>query len=109
ESGKLNAVSRQSDSFTFIVGNYGQIYTQKRSPTHIPDIDLYNSIDIYPNPTKGMLNIRLKDHFKVQYIYLSDISGKKIRTFSPDSQILDIAELSSGIYFLTIRTEHGVM
>ncbi len=62
-----------------------------------------NSVLIYPNPTQSILNIKTEE--PVQFIYVCNALGtvimeEKTKTFS-------VEHLSSGIYFIQIKTEKG--
>lgn len=53
---------------------------------------------LYPNPTTGILNIENTEYDKIM-VY--DLSGRKIKSFEPRSQI-DLSDLSSGIYTIQL-------
>ena len=58
-------------------------------------------IKYYPNPTTGTVTVELQG--KIKELYLTDISGKLIKTYkvSGDTQLkVDLSEYSTGIYFL---------
>ena len=64
-----------------------------------------NHFNIYPNPTTGIINIDVdKDFEAVIYNYQGQIVMKVANN---DSQI-DMSALSSGIYFVEIRTDNAV-
>ena len=63
---------------------------------------------VYPNPTKGQLNIKLSGLQNISSLYVSDILGKvlKTETFEPQNGSVinkqyDFSGLSKGIYFVT--------
>jgi hypothetical protein len=60
---------------------------------------------VYPNPTKGLLNIGNADLNKIE-VY--DISGKKLAEFEPVTQI-DLSSLSKGIYLIKLLSDEGVL
>jgi predicted outer membrane repeat protein len=72
----------------------------------VPDttqiISLTNQIQIYPNPTKGI--VKISQITDIQYITIVDIAGKEVFRTNAKTNILDISELQNGIYFLTIFT-----
>ena len=65
----------------------------------------FNVFEIYPNPAKNIINIHtnLNESFKIN---LTDINGKKIleKVFSGYDNQLNINNLDSGIYFITLIT-----
>jgi M6 family metalloprotease-like protein len=87
-----------------------------------------DNITIYPNPTDGMFNVSsLK--FKVENVEIFDVMGKKVQSSEFNVQSsetrnyeveqfpsfggvrggLNISHLPSGVYFIRIQTENGVV
>lgn len=66
-----------------------------------------NSIQIYPNPTVSIINI--KSNNSIKSIELYDIQGRILETSLENSfeSKLDISKRETGIYFLKITTEEG--
>lgn len=63
-----------------------------------------NAVSVYPNPTKGQLNLVTKS--KIATIQVLDMSGKAVKNFSKISQ-LDLSGLQSGVYLLKVTMEDG--
>lgn len=62
-----------------------------------------NVISVYPNPTKGEINI--KSDQKIKNSYILDLSGKTISdSFSEKS---DISSLPNGVYLLKVEYKDG--
>ena len=61
----------------------------------------------YPNPTKGIINI--KSNKKIEELYISDLSGKVLKTIrsieADKTTKVDLSEYSTGIYL--IRYPYG--
>ena len=87
-------------------------------PLGIHENPLQN-ITIYPNPTTGELRIESYE-LQVTGIEIFDIYGKNVESKFPsknlegwqpkaDGVVLDISNFSSGIYFLKIHTENGIV
>lgn len=76
--------------------------------TGIDDADS-KRIEIYPNPTGGIINIQ-GSIIKSATISVFDISGKKILTKSSDKYLisLDISEYISGTYIIQITKDQSV-
>ncbi len=62
-----------------------------------------NNINIYPNPTYGIVNIDAEDVVKVDVM---DLNGRKVATFE-NSNSFDLSNLSAGTYMLRIETANG--
>jgi Leucine-rich repeat (LRR) protein len=63
-----------------------------------------SNIKVYPNPTADQFKIENLNTLNVKSIELYDLSGKRLKEFSI-SEGYDIKELTSGIYFISIKTE----
>lgn len=71
-----------------------------------------NSLSLYPNPVKDILNISFGVNEKLNVkIYIADINGKTVKILSEISLknslklSYDISELKSGTYFLNIADQ----
>lgn len=83
------------------------------------DIDLVNikylrksPLEIYPNPTSGMVNIVLHERHEYMAINVKQMNGGSITTQRydyPDNIILDLSPYPKGIYLLTITTKDKVI
>ena len=62
-----------------------------------------NALGIYPNPANTQINI--EGEFKS--LSLFDLQGRTIRTFQYAPSI-DITDIPSGIYFLSVKTDHAI-
>ncbi|MDP3928048.1 MAG: T9SS type A sorting domain-containing protein [Bacteroidota bacterium] len=77
-----------------------------RLKTNIQKINqVQANFGFYPNPTSGILYpINPQTTEQVTEIYITDMLGKKLKTFNPSSTELSINELPAGIYFLHLQT-----
>lgn len=73
-----------------------------------PSYELENSITLYPNPTNSVLNIESSDIIGIKNSKIYALDGSLIVEFG-DAKILDISNLSSGIYFLRVITNRGIV
>ncbi|MCW1146857.1 S8 family serine peptidase [Flavobacterium lacisediminis] len=67
-------------------------------------------IKVYPNPTKGILNINLaSDTFGESTYILYDVQGRQVVTKKSSNamETLNVENLSEGIYMLTIENDLG--
>lgn len=75
---------------------------------------LQNSITIYPNPTKEVVNVQCTMN-NVQWegadIEVLDIYGKLLQTFKSDAEItqINVSGLANGMYFVRVTTDQGVV
>jgi uncharacterized repeat protein (TIGR01451 family) len=72
-----------------------------------PDLEMDASIKIYPNPTKGNVNINCKNNIKS--IQLFDVQGRVLQTeiVNETSKVIDVSSKAKGVYFLKILSDKG--
>lgn len=81
--------------------------TALKAPASMVATSVLQGPEIFPNPARGMLNLRLPmDSRRIQ---LSDLSGRLLRTLtaSPGLSRLDISTFPPGIYVITVVAADG--
>jgi alpha-glucosidase (family GH31 glycosyl hydrolase) len=68
------------------------------------------SLSVYPNPTEQTLNVSIQENTGVATFAIKDLRGRTVQTIkaTASTQTLDVSELSSGVYLLTVGTELGI-
>lgn len=63
---------------------------------------------LYPNP--ATLNVTITSNSQMNEINISDINGRLVRHFSPNSKetVVDLSDFSKGVYVVRITCEDGV-
>jgi hypothetical protein len=78
---------------------------QVKNTASVTDI-LENKFTIYPNPTDQHLNVTWNTDFKVSYIMLTDVLGKKVKDIQVNTQVnsidLDLSSLAKGTYYVNL-------
>ena len=64
-----------------------------------------SNIKFYPNPGKGVFNLYIPDDFNLNNISILDIGGNKIYSQSYYEKKINLSNIESGIYFVTITTD----
>ena len=73
------------------------------------EIVIDDKVELFPNPTTGLLNVRLSDNrLKATGLSVVDITGREVLR-RPFAQQLDISGLSAGNYILSVFTDNGVL
>jgi len=71
-----------------------------------------SQITVYPNPTNGELRIE-NGELRINNVEVYDIMGKKLSShpliITSSNHLIDISNLSAGVYFLKITTEKGIV
>jgi hypothetical protein len=68
-----------------------------------------NSFEIYPNPAENNITITTEKNIKSGTISIMNLQGEIILRadiYNQNSKLLEIENLSSGVYFITLRTEN---
>ena len=76
--------------------------------TGINAVDFEKSINVYPNPTKGIVNIETLNDLSVSDVSIANFIGEELISASfnngQKSKRIDVSSLSTGIYFLIIKS-----
>ncbi|MBK1895725.1 T9SS type A sorting domain-containing protein [Chryseobacterium paridis] len=64
-----------------------------------------NDLKVYPNPFSDILNI--SDISKVKSVSVSDIAGRLVKTITNPGSALQLGELKSGMYLVTLEMKDG--
>lgn len=75
----------------------------------IPELKNYLNFKLYPNPAIDVVKIAMKEGVSVDEIILFDVQGKQVRNFPPEERNFNVVGISSGEYFLQMKTEFGMV
>jgi hypothetical protein len=67
----------------------------------------FPSISIVPNPSKNEININTFSFNSVASMYLTDYTGKLLKTYHNYQETIPLSDLPNGLYFLTIHLTNG--
>ncbi|MDN3677005.1 T9SS type A sorting domain-containing protein [Flavobacterium paronense] len=65
-------------------------------------------ITLYPNPAKSVLYINT-NQVAISKIQIINSLGQNVKTINNDFEVLDIADLTTGVYILKMNTELGTI
>lgn len=82
--------------------------------TSVIDEDLNQTLQVYPNPTNGLLVLKIGEYsFSQLEFSLHNIQGKKLMTDQIDMNqsktSYQLDHLSSGVYFIKLESDQGVV
>lgn len=106
----ISQIQFANDSVGYALGAnglYKTINSGESQVTSIIETILEESINVYPNPAKDVLQIDISNNIEIANIELFDLSGKKVKKYSSNDRNLNISGLSAGTYFLRISTTLG--
>ena len=61
---------------------------------------VFNDLQVYPNPTKDVFQLSLNE--ELSSIRMYDTFGKLVKEFNAKSTLIDVSDLTAGVYFLEI-------
>jgi hypothetical protein len=96
---KKGACVDTSDCFSIVINNVG-----------LNSTNISNTLEIYPNPTSNILNIKsLDNHQSIKNIEILDITGKSIlkRNFENEN-FITLRGINSGVYLIRIVSNKGI-
>ncbi|QHI39263.1 Iota-carrageenase [Kordia antarctica] len=93
----------------FFIPNGFQNTPNERNPEENGTLSLTNAslnvVNIYPNPTSDILNIKLPAHLEDEEVQFYTVLGKQVGHYKLQSQNqIDISHLSEGFYFLVFKS-----
>lgn len=115
-TGNPNLECVQVDDVAYSIANwdgtYGMIdvtasYSLNCSAVGIGEQENNITLSIYPNPVSNQLILDLDE--KIEIITIMDIKGKEVKKLTPANNIVDVSNLTIGIYFLQIQTDKGLV
>ncbi len=71
----------------------------------VNDSEIKSGLQLYPSPTEG--NFSIKTNQIISNITIFDLQGKSVKTFQGMEKQFNIEELTSGLYFINIKTDKG--
>jgi len=78
--------------------------------TDITDLDKKIMVNVFPNPTKGSINVTIKGVDEIVEMKIISATGNVLledKIFMSNVKNLDLRKLAKGLYFLHIRTQFG--
>lgn len=58
---------------------------------------------VYPNPADNFITITTE--LKIKKITIIDVAGKEIKSFNQSNKVIDVSDLSNGIYFIQVYSD----
>ncbi len=98
-----------SNNLLFFSANNGsagvELWKYQDPALSVTDLELENKIALYPNPTLKWFSI--ESNLQFNKISVLDIHGKTIKIFDENVKEYNVEDLTSGLYFINIKTEKG--
>ncbi|SDG92820.1 pectate lyase family protein [Winogradskyella thalassocola] len=107
--GVLTLTNIPSGNHSITKGNVANLYYIKSEfALGIEDLSPLQKLKVYPNPIANLLNIYLPNS-TIEKITIYNVIGTVIQTIKKDLRVVDLTNLESGSYFITLKTNRGVV
>ena len=73
----------------------------------VSDNILNKSLVLYPNPANDILYIKAENNVLPEEVVIYNLQGRELMAFNQNLESMDISDLSSGIYLVTVQTSGG--
>lgn len=103
----LTISTKEHGSELYEITDLMPVYLATNEITKIESKKTNIDIQIYPNPVSEYFSIKLKENDKVETVKIFDASGKLVKNIIYNNGNIHVAELSSGIYFIKVKTSKG--
>lgn len=110
--GLYNIVYRATDGSGNVSAQYTRV-VNVYTPTGLNDVNLENSIQVYPNPSMGVVNVKLDAAISEgARIVVLDILGNTVYNVNAESIIngetrMDLSNMAAGVYLVQVNTVSG--
>lgn len=83
-------------------------WTTEQNATGIFELSGYEEINVYPNPTVDYVTIDGINDIPNKSLSLLDLAGNTIRDVNSSSNQIDVTDLTTGTYFIMIKSDTGI-
>ncbi len=91
--------NERKDLLDFILQKYSSLLA-------VDDVFIKTNLDIYPNPTSGLLKISNPNSIKINRVEVYNIYGQKVGA-KFDNNTIDLNYFKPGVYLVNIQDENG--
>lgn len=96
----LNSIFFTDSLIGYTVGSSGVILKTTTGVEGLDEIVIQEAFGVFPNPTTDFLTINTTQ--EISKILIVDITGKLVMTKNHPSKTINVTDLSSGIYYITL-------
>ena len=68
------------------------------------NVNIVTEIELYPNPTNGIINLSIPASTIIDQIDLFDLTGRKVQIFDPKKLSFNLENLRTGVYVMSISS-----
>ena len=101
-----NGMSSTSKRLSYVKKDNQTWGTPLNLSVGVEELQLNNALKLYPNPASNQLQINTDQ--TIMSVLVSDINGKTVEV-NRSNNTIDVSTLSSGLYFIQVETESGIL
>ncbi len=86
-----------------------RIFVAADFTSSLEDAEFVENLSVYPNPATDILNVNMVIKSGVEYqIFISDVMGARVSDVVKNTNFINVADLTSGMYFINVQTKDGL-
>jgi thiol-disulfide isomerase/thioredoxin len=84
-------------------------FAQAVITSSLADQDFVENLRVFPNPVSDVLNIDMTLQSGLEFeVFVTNVMGAQVTNVTKNANFLSVADLSTGVYFLNVRTAEGI-
>jgi hypothetical protein len=91
-------------------GNFDMFLVKLNSVAGVEEISGNDGVNVYPNPSTGVFDVQCS-MFNLKNAEVYDVLGNPLlqKTLNSKQGTLNLSGVNNGVYFLTLKTEQGII
>lgn len=109
-TGNLNyklKIELKQDPNTWLTGQYPATQINITAATASINDAFLSDVHLYPNPAKDFIQFTGIENITIAKVIVTNVLGKEVLNTTPQDAKIDISNLNSGIYMVSIQTENA--
>lgn len=100
------------DAHVINFSNNPIVYGSTLGVPHVDNVEVFDIV-VYPNPSKGLFNIKTSYPESTTRMTINSVDGQSVKAyyFNSSSELnnfsFDVSDLSSGVYFINLENSYG--
>lgn len=100
--------NNQTGSYVYWQKDPWAVYSENCMSNSLDEDGFLHDIELYPNPTEGMLFINNKSKEKIECVKVYNLFGQEVLTVENDFKYINLSSLKAGLYLIKLKNEKGI-
>jgi hypothetical protein len=83
------------------------VFDVEFSKTLSMDIETFNLLDFYPNPSSGAFNILIKDGIQIKSVEVFEMNGRNLKDIDVNGTFVNLGGVHEGVFVVVVTTDVG--